>query len=113
MLEVVAAGDHHAGARLGNVEPHLQSFAPVAGDVLLLCSDGLHEAVTAEALAATLQRSDDPAQVCAELVAMAVSAHSSDNISALVARIERGASLSGRQRSSGLEVSGHVGGRPG
>ncbi len=75
----------------GDVEPHLQSFALVAGDVLLLCSDGLHEFVAAEALAATLQNNDDPAQVCAELVAMAVRARSTDNISALVARIERGA----------------------
>ena len=75
----------------GDIEPHLQSFALAAGDVLLLCSDGLHEFVAAEALAATLQSRDDPAQVCAELVAMAVNAHSTDNISALVARIERGA----------------------
>lgn len=80
----------------GDVAPHLQSFALVAGDVLLLCSDGLHEFVAAEALVATLESSDDPGQVCAELVAMAVRAQSTDNISALVARIEHGASPSGR-----------------
>lgn len=74
----------------GDVDPHLQRFTLVAGDVLLLCSDGLHKSVPAAALAATLRRNDDPAQACAELIAMAVRARSGDNISALVARLERG-----------------------
>jgi protein phosphatase len=71
--------------------PHLRSFPARAGDVLLLCSDGLHGFVAAEAIAATLREIADPAGACAALVATAVAARSTDNISVLVARVERGA----------------------
>jgi serine/threonine protein phosphatase PrpC len=73
----------------GEVAPHLQVRRLEPGDVLLLSSDGLHEAVDAAALAATLAGERDPADVCAALVEAATRAVSEDNISALVARLER------------------------
>lgn len=71
------------------LRPHLQSFAVRPGDALLLCCDGLHEFVEDAELAAIVLRCRDPAEACAALVARAAGAGSDDNISALVARVER------------------------
>lgn len=59
-----------------------------AGDVLLLCSDGVHGAATDAALGAVLRAYPEPADACAALVAAAEGAGSYDNITALVARVD-------------------------
>lgn len=72
----------------GDIEPHVQSFTLAAGDTLLLTTDGLHEHVPAEDLAAILAAHPEPADACAALVARAEQAGSDDNFSAVVARLE-------------------------
>jgi PPM family protein phosphatase len=51
------------------------------GDVLLLCSDGLHGAVSSEEIACTVSRGNDLNRVARELVASAARQDGSDNIS--------------------------------
>ena len=72
----------------GAPQAHVQELRLAPGDGLLLCSDGLHEALTDAELAATL-RGQDPAAACEALIQRAIAADSSDNITALVARLER------------------------
>lgn len=70
-----------------SVTPEVRSHLAVAGDVLMLCSDGLHGSVPhgdiEDALAAANEDSLD--QVCARLIGMAVACGGRDNITVLVA----------------------------
>jgi protein phosphatase len=59
-----------------------------AGDRLLLCSDGLTEMVTDEAIAAILDTEADPERACTKLVALANEAGGRDNITVLIARFD-------------------------
>jgi protein phosphatase len=67
-----------------------------AGDVLLLCSDGLSGAVSAEAIAKALGR-DDPEDAAAKLIAEARRHGGPDNITAVVLRLDE-------PRAAGEEV---------
>lgn len=58
------------------------------GDVLLLCSDGLTEMVSAEQISAVLCETDDPATACQRLVGLANEAGGRDNITVALARYE-------------------------
>jgi PPM family protein phosphatase len=57
------------------------------GDVLLLCSDGLHGAMPTEEIANIVGRAADPAAAAARLVAVANERDGSDNISVQVIRV--------------------------
>jgi protein phosphatase len=59
----------------------------IAGDVLLLCSDGLHGAVTAAEMAEATRRHRDLAAAAQELVARANEQDGSDNISLQLIRV--------------------------
>jgi protein phosphatase len=59
-----------------------------AGDVLLLCSDGLTEMVSAERIAAVLGAEREPRRACERLVAEANGQGGTKNITVVVARIE-------------------------
>ena len=60
-----------------------------AGDRLLLCSDGLTEMVTDEAIATVLRAESDPAAACKRLVAQAQNdAGGRDNITAVIVRFD-------------------------
>jgi PPM family protein phosphatase len=59
-----------------------------AGDRLLLCSDGLTEMVTDEAIAAVLGAEADPEAACTTLVAQANAAGGRDNITVLIVRFD-------------------------
>lgn len=76
------------------VEPETGELAVVAGDVYLLCSDGLSDGLwdreLAEGLAATANGTP-PGEVAHTLVARANAASGTDNITAVVARVNRGA----------------------
>jgi protein phosphatase len=76
-------GGNEAGV---NVESH--ALEVQAGDRLLLCSDGLTEMLTNDAIAATLRAEPDPRAACTKLVAQANDAGGRDNITALVVRFD-------------------------
>ena len=59
-----------------------------AGDVVMLCSDGLHGVVADGAIAEVLTSITDPQRACATLVEWANANGGPDNITVLVARIE-------------------------
>lgn len=60
----------------------------LAGDSLVLCSDGLHGQVTDEEIA-LLVHGKDPAEACRRLVSLANDRGGPDNITVLLARVER------------------------
>jgi serine/threonine protein phosphatase PrpC len=69
------------------IEPHVTVDAPLAaGETLLLCSDGLTDMVTSEAISDTLRAANNPLQAAKRLAAKAFSAGARDNVSLLVAR---------------------------
>lgn len=68
------------------VEAHAVEVQP--GDRLLLCSDGLTEMVTDDAIAATLRAELDPEPACRRLVAQANDAGGRDNITVLIVRFD-------------------------
>jgi protein phosphatase len=58
------------------------------GDTFLLCSDGLSGMVSEEQMRDVLAFTEDPREACELLIAMANEAGGTDNISALIIRIE-------------------------
>lgn len=67
------------------------AFEVVAGDRVLLCSDGLTEMVTADAIAAVLAAEAEPEAAARQLLALALAGGGRDNITVLVARFARAA----------------------
>jgi protein phosphatase len=59
-----------------------------AGDRLLLCSDGLTEMVTDDAITATLRAEPDPESACQQLVAQANEAGGRDNVTVVIVRFD-------------------------
>ena len=75
------------GGQEVGVTVEARAFEVQAGDCLLLCSDGLTEMVTNEAIAATLDA--EPARSAAKkLLAQANEAGASDNITLLIVRFD-------------------------
>ncbi|HEY1818054.1 MAG TPA: protein phosphatase 2C domain-containing protein [Kofleriaceae bacterium] len=66
-------------------EPDIQCVPLRAGDVFLLCTDGLSEVLAPDAIAPLLARA--PEAACRALVDAAYAAGSRDNISAIVVRV--------------------------
>lgn len=71
------------------VEPEIKQMPLLSGDVLLLCSDGLHGAVSAAEIAHTVSHGHDLDIVARDLVASANQQDGGDNISLQVIRIRR------------------------
>jgi serine/threonine protein phosphatase PrpC len=69
----------------GTVDPVITDEELREGDRVLLCSDGLHGPVSDEAIAQILGSAGDVAVASEELIAAAVSAGSSDDITVVVA----------------------------
>jgi serine/threonine protein phosphatase PrpC len=72
----------------GPVEPEIRE--PVAlhdGDIVLVCSDGLHGAVPDRGIANVIGRSADAESICRNLLAAALEAGSADNVTIGCARI--------------------------
>jgi PPM family protein phosphatase len=59
-----------------------------AGDRYLLCSDGLHEVVDADAIAAVLRAVADPDQAATDLIALAIAGGGPDNVTCIVADVQ-------------------------
>jgi PPM family protein phosphatase len=69
-----------------HVEAHALEVS--AGDRLLLCSDGLTEMLTNEAIAAVLRAEPDPETACTKLVTQANLAGGRDNVTVVIARFD-------------------------
>lgn len=59
-----------------------------AGDRLLICSDGLTEMVSNDAIAAVLRDMSEPEAACQQLLEQAIDAGGSDNITIVLARFD-------------------------
>jgi len=81
---------HVLSRSLGNelfVNPETSEHQVLAGDVLVLCSDGLHGAVTPSEIAHTIGHSDDLNGAARKLVEVANQKDGSDNISVQLIRV--------------------------
>ncbi|HTM04835.1 MAG TPA: protein phosphatase 2C domain-containing protein [Vicinamibacterales bacterium] len=80
----------HVLTEVVGVRPHLSAELQVesleAGDLLLLCSDGLHGVVTTDVIGATLQQAADAASAAERLVQEALERGTTDNVTAIVVR---------------------------
>lgn len=76
-----------------NAEPDLYTLQLAPGDILLLCTDGLHGMIQAHAIAAALAAGTDPAHACDDLVERALAAGGKDNVSVALARADDGAPI--------------------
>lgn len=72
-----------------SVDPSIASVAIAAGDMLLLCTDGLTNMVTDDQIATCLRREKETGRMVEQLVRMANEAGGHDNITAIVVAIER------------------------
>jgi protein phosphatase len=79
VTRAVGAGDR--------AEPSFAEVDLAAGDVLLLCSDGLTRCVPDLGIARVLAEAPDPEAACRGLVEAALAAGAPDNVSAVVVRI--------------------------
>ncbi len=73
----------HADVSMGVDEVEIVELAPVAGDRYLLCSDGLTDLVADDEIADALHIAD-PHSCAARLVALALTAGGTDNVTCLV-----------------------------
>jgi protein phosphatase len=69
------------------VAPDTTTFDLYAGDVLVLCSDGLHDEMREEAIAEIVSQKKDPGEIARELVTRAVEIDGHDNTTAQVIRV--------------------------
>jgi PPM family protein phosphatase len=71
----------------GDVYPDLQSIALLAGDRLLICSDGLTNMIPDDMIARLIHKNPAPSEACRKLVAAANSAGGEDNITVLLVNL--------------------------
>jgi len=79
ILQAVGTAEH--------VEVDLRSAQLCQGDLLLVCSDGLHGPVGNPRIAETLAEASTPAGACEALVGQALAVGGPDNVTCIVARI--------------------------
>src|SRR5262249_27498752 len=79
ILQAVGTQDH--------LQIDLTRVSVRRGDVLLVCSDGLHGPIGDDAIRAVLERETSPARACEALVALANAEGGPDNVTCIVARI--------------------------
>jgi PPM family protein phosphatase len=73
------------------VDVHLIERVLTGGEVLLLCSDGIHGVLDPDALKTILEATPDEQQAAQAIVDLALERGSRDNVTALVVRYEAGA----------------------
>ncbi len=69
------------------VAPETNAITVRAGDVLVLCTDGLHDEMTEEEIAAIAGQKKSADEIARELVTRAVEIDGSDNVTALVIQV--------------------------
>lgn len=74
------------GAR-EDTEVHLQDHACLPGDIVLLCTDGIHGVLASSSIATALDQNSDVDAAAANLLAEALAQGSRDNVTALVVAI--------------------------
>lgn len=74
------------GGPAAGVQAEIHKLRVEQGDVLLLCSDGLHGPVDEETIAGVLSGDTDPDAICQRLVERALERGAPDNVTAVVAR---------------------------
>ncbi len=74
------------GSRDGDVVAEIQQLKLADGDRVLLCSDGLYEMVSNEAIADILMRIPASADACQKLVELALENGGKDNVTVVIAR---------------------------
>jgi PPM family protein phosphatase len=72
----------------GPVEPHVTTHDVVAGDRLLVCSDGLTDYVDESTVAGIVAGVPDPAAACAALIEAALAVGAPDNVSCVIADVQ-------------------------
>ncbi|NUO53864.1 MAG: serine/threonine-protein phosphatase [Polyangiaceae bacterium] len=70
-----------------SVDVDLKTIGIAAGDVLLLCSDGLSGALDAEVIREVLEEAPNASLACVRLIARALEAGATDNVTCIVARV--------------------------
>jgi protein phosphatase len=70
-----------------HLRPSTETLTPCGDDRFLLCSDGLSDFVTDEAIAQVLQAHPDPQQCAEALVKLTVQAGAPDNVTVIVADV--------------------------
>jgi PPM family protein phosphatase len=98
LLTPEAAEHHHmrnvvtnaVGGGTRGVQPEVHKHAMAAGDLVLLCTDGLTGLVADEEIAAALSAERTPQQICQHLVDEANRRGGHDNITVVVARFDEG-----------------------
>jgi len=70
------------------LQPSISEFHFRTGDVLLLCTDGVHGAVTDAALAELLGNGKPVVEIAENVIGLAISNGASDNVTAVVVRRE-------------------------
>jgi serine/threonine protein phosphatase PrpC len=94
-----AAAEHHelrnvvtnaVGGGTTGVEPEVHKHSLAAGDIVLLCTDGLTGLLSDEEIAAVLARGPTPAETCHALVDEANRRGGPDNITVVIARFDDG-----------------------
>jgi PPM family protein phosphatase len=76
------------GGGTTGVQAEVHKLRLVPNDVVLLCSDGLTDALTPERIDAILEEKKDPRSACTQLVSAANDAGGPDNVTAVVARFD-------------------------
>jgi protein phosphatase len=82
------------------VSPDTTTLTIMAGDILVLCTDGVHDEMNERTLASIVSQNKDIEEIARELVARAVEIDGGDNTTAQVIRVK------------GVEQVGMYRGRP-
>jgi protein phosphatase len=69
------------------VSPDTTALTLQPGDVLVLCSDGLHDELPSDIMASIVTQNKPPDEIAQELVARAVEIDGNDNTTAQVIRV--------------------------
>jgi PPM family protein phosphatase len=80
LTNVLGAQDH--------IDVHMSEHDLQGGEMILLCSDGLHNVVDDDMLCEVLSRDTVPANIVAQLIQMALAGGGRDNVTAVVARYD-------------------------
>ena len=88
------------GGGFPEIDVEVHKLQLEAGDVVLLCSDGLTEMLSDEKISQILRAESDPEQVCRQLVGCANDEGGKDNITVVVARFDDVSEPQARRRTS-------------